>query len=265
MALIIILIAVLLLALLVFGVVIFRKLPQLKVLDPGSSKDAKARELKQDILRQRLMRATSDQFLSVTTTMGAPLRAMQTLVRGIASKLTAIERSYTEREKSGKVRLEASEITNMLDEVRGLMNEGEYEAAEKKLIELVSLDPKNTNVYEVLGRLYILTKNLTNAKETFAFILKLAPKDASVHASMGEIAEIEGDKEEALKHFKKAKELSPNNPRYLDFFIEAAIANEEYDDAGEGVVKLAEVNPDNQKIALFEERIKDGKAMKEKK
>ena len=91
------------------------------------------------------------------------------------------------------------------------------------------------------------------------FVLKLSPKDASVHASLGEIAELEGDVKKAFEYFSKAKDLNPNNPKYLDFYIEAAIAKEDYYEAEQGLARLQQVNPENQKIPLFAERIKDGR------
>jgi tetratricopeptide (TPR) repeat protein len=262
MILTIILLIVLGLAVIIFGVIVFRKLPQLKVIDPSSSKEAKAKELKQNILRNRFSRATAGHVNTLSTTMAAPLRVMQTMVRGAASKLTALERSYADRQKTGKSKLGDSELRSILEETRTLVNEEKYEAAEKRLIELISLDPKNTDAYELLGRLYILTKNYINAKETFMFVLKLSPKDASVHASLGEIAELEGDLKKAFDYFSKAKDLNPNNPKYLDFYIEAAIASGDYYDAEQGVARLEKVNPQNQKIPLFVERIKDGKKTK---
>jgi len=255
----VILIVVLVIALGVFASVVFRKLPQLKVLDPSSSREAKVKELKQNILRNRLSRVAAGRVTTLSTTMAAPLRIMQTLVRGAAAKLTALERSYAERQKPGKTKLADTDIRSILEETRALVNAEKYEEAEKRLIELISIDSKNAAAYEVLGRLYILTKNYTNAKETFMFVLKLSPKDASVHASLGEIAELEGDVKKAFDYFRKAKDLNPNNPKYLDFFIEAAIANEDYYEAEQGVTKLEQVNPQNQKIPLFAERIKDGR------
>lgn len=258
----ILLILLLVASLSVLGVVIYRKLPQLKVLDPGSSKEAKVKELKQDILRQRFKRATEGSLASVRSTALSPFRIMQGAIRGVASKLTAIERSYAERQKAGRGKLAGEELRQLLDEIRALVSSERYEEAEKKLIEIISLDPKNSEAYEVLGRLYMLTKDYENAKETLMYVLKLSPKDASVYASLGEIAELEGDKKKAFEVFQKAKDLSPNNPKYLDFFIEAAIENEDFFAAEQGLSKLEQVNPDNQKILTFREMIDAGRNKK---
>lgn len=258
----IILVLLLLMSLSVLGYVLYKKMPQLKVIDPSSSKETKVKELKQDILRHRLERMTGGSLAAAKSAALSPFKALQGLVRGVAAKLTAIERSYAERQKEGKGKLGQEELRRLLDEIRSLMNAGQADEAEKKLIEIISLDPKNAEAFELLGRLYITTKNYANAKETFLHVLKLSPKDASVHASIGEIAELEGDTKKAFSAFEKAKDLSPNNPKYLDFFIDAAIKNEDYFAAEQGLSKLEQVNPENQKIAVFRSLIDQGRKKK---
>jgi tetratricopeptide (TPR) repeat protein len=255
----IVLIVIFVLSLGILAYMLFKKIPQLKVIDPLSSKEAKAKELKQDILRKRLERATSGPLTSAKTTLGAPLMFFQGFVRGASAKLRAIERSYAERQKTGKSKLEVNDVRKILDEIRSFMHAEKFEEAEKKLIELITLDPKNVEAYEALGRLYILTRDFINAKETFSHVLKLAPKDASLHASMGEIAELEGDEKKAYSYFEKAKDLSPNNPKYLDFFIQAAIENGNFYEAEQALTHLSQVNPSNQKIPLLAERIEQGR------
>lgn len=246
-------------SLLILGWLIIRKLPQLKVVEPSSAKEAKTKELKQDILRQRLSRAAAGPLSSATSTALTPFRYFQGFVRGAAAKLRELERSYAEKEKGKKVKLEDADIRLILDDAHTYMEEEKYEEAEKKLIELISIDPKKVEAYELLGRLYMVMKDFLNAKETFAHVLKLAPKDASILASLGEIADLEGDEKKSYEYFRKAKELSPNNPKYLDFYIQAAIENADFYEAEQALQKLEQVNPENQKIPLLAARIKEAR------
>ena len=249
------------LVLLGFGVlvllwVVLRKLPQLKIVDPGSSREAKAKDVKLDLLRKRLERVSSEKAASVRRTMGGPFSWLQSFVRRAAIRLAAIERAYADRQKApARRKPNAEELRRMIEEARVLLDAEHYDAAEKKLVEVLSLDPKNVQAYEHIGRLYILTRNIENAKESFKYLNKLSPQDASVLASLGEIANIANDVNAAFTYFSRAKNISPNNPKYLDFFIEAAINKGDVMEATLALNHLREVNPDNQKIDIFEERI----------
>lgn len=242
------------------GVVIWlgmKKLPELRVVDPASSKEAKAKELKYTILRKRLERIGGEHAATLKRSVLVPLgTGLQGAVRRVAGKLTAIERKYAEKAKGGGEMLHNPEVLRALvREAEGLMDEERYDAAEKKLIEVVSHDPKNVAAYEHLGRLYLMTKDLNGARETFQFLAKLSPKDASVLASLGEVAEAEGRTDDAQRFYKQALDVSPNNPKYIDFYISAVIAAGDAHEATSALEHLREVNPENQKIGEFEAAI----------
>lgn len=243
-----------------------RKLPQLKIVDPSTSKEAKAKGVKYDILRKRLERVSSEKAATVRKRIGGPFGLIQGMVRRTAAKLAAIERSYADKQKAPtRRRLNGQELRRMIEEARDLLDNEYYDAAEKKLVEVLSMDPKNTDAYEYIGRLYILTRNIENAKEAFKYLQKLSPQNASVLASLGEIATLENDTDAAFTYFSRAKNISPNNPKYLDFFIEAAIKKGDVMEATIALNHLREVNPDNQKIATFEERIEEVREKNRKK
>ncbi len=242
------------------GIVVWlgvKKLPELRVVDPASSKEAKEKEIKQTILRKRLERIGGEHAAALKRNVFVPVgRGMQNAVRRMAGKLTAIERKYAERQKGGGEKLHNPEVLRALvREAEELMDDERYEVAEKKLIEVVSHDPKNIPAYERLGHLYLQTKDFAGARETFQFLTRLSPKDASVLASLGEVADAEGRLEDAKGFYKQALDLSPKNPKYIDFYISAVIAVGDVHEATTALEHLREVNPDNQKIPEFEETI----------
>lgn len=263
-------VTIVLLSLLGLGVLLLlwiavRKLPQLKIVDPSTSKAEKAKGVKYDILRKRLERVSGEKVASVRKQMSGPFTWLQNGVRRTAAKLAAIERSYADRQKSSTRRKpNAQELRRMVDEASRLLDDERYDDAEKMLVEVLSMDPKNKDAYEYIGRLYILTKNIENAKEAFKYLHKLAPQDASVLASLGEIAVLENDPDEAFTYFSRAKNISPNNPKYLDFFIEAALKKGDAMEATIAINHLREVNPDNQKIEIFEGRLAEVREKKKK-
>jgi len=253
------LIVVIALSIILIGWLALRKLPQIRVVDPGSSKEAKTKELKYAILKQRVERLGGERLAGLQRDVLSPLGGkIQDSFRRVAGKLTAIERRYADRQKSGITTAHNPEILRgLVREAETLVDEGHYDAAEKKLIEVVSHDPKNIPAYEHLGRLYLLNKDYAGARETFNFLLRLSPKDASVCAALGEVAEAEGRLAEALASYKLALDISPNNPKYIDFYLDTAILTGDVHEATTTLDHLREVNPENAKIADFEERINE--------
>ncbi len=241
------------------GFVVWRKLPQVRMIDPSTDKDSVSRQKKYDIMKGRVERAGVKQFDQLNKSVLKPIgTGFQNLVRRVAGKLTAVERQYQAKQK--EIRPSSytrDELEVMVEEANGLVEDGEFDKAEKKYIEIISYDAKFVPAYEYLGRLYLRRKDYDLARETFTFLAKLSPKDASVITSLGEVEEALGNNEAAFEFYKKASSLSPKNPKYLDFLIESAIESGNKYEANLALDRLREVNPDNHKIEDFEERISE--------
>ena len=255
----IILIILVLLGVVILAWICFRKLPQLRMLDPSTAKGAQSRQLKYQIMRQRVERASGKQADLVHSKFVSPIgKGMQSIVRGLAGKLTAVERSYQERQRMVTDKeVDKDALSKIVEDGKRLMDEELWDRAEKRFIEVISSDPKNVEAYECLGRLYECKKDYKLAKQTFQFLKKLAPNDASVIASLGEVEKKLGNGIRALKYFQQAVKISPRNPKYLDFMITSAIEEEDFDQADDGLKVLKEVNPNNKKIDEFKRQIKE--------
>lgn len=255
----IILTVVIVAGLALIGFVVWRKLPQVRMIDPSTDKESVSRQKKYDIMKGRLERAGGKQFDSLNKSVLKPLgTGFQNFVRRVAGKLTAVERKYQAKQK--EIRPSSythKELDALVEEANALVDNDEFDKAEKKYIEIISYDAKFVPAYEYLGRLYLRRKDFDLAKETFAFLAKLSPKDASVITSLGEVEEALGNTEAAFEFYKKASALSPKNPKYLDFLIESAIETGNKYEANQALDRLREVNPDNQKIDEFEDQIKN--------
>lgn len=243
----------------ILGWLIWRKWPQLRIVDPSSSKESKTKRLKYDLMRKRVERTGGKHIKTINKSVVQPLGSgIQNVFRRFAGKLTAVERAYKERQKkAGNISVDSDTIKKLLDEGEKLMQDESWDRAEKKFIEVISGDSKNVMAYESLGRLYLQKKDFELASETFQFLTKLSPEDPSVIASLGEVEERLGRHKKAFEHFKKAHKLSPNNPKYLDFFIEAAIQIDDKLQALDALDHLKKVNPANKKIPLFEKHISE--------
>jgi len=58
-----------------------------------------------------------------------------------------------------------------------------------------------------------------------------------------------------MEAIQQALDIEPQNPRYVDNFIETSIILKRKDLAEEGYKQLRMINPDNQKLEVFRQRI----------
>ncbi|MBI3626728.1 tetratricopeptide repeat protein, partial [Candidatus Uhrbacteria bacterium] len=61
----------------------------------------------------------------------------------------------------------------------------------------------------------------------------------------------------ALKSFAKAVKIEPNNPKYLDQLLEMSIITRDKETAEDVLGRLEAVNPGNQKLTEFRQRIEE--------
>lgn len=246
-------------SLLVVLYIFLKKLPQIRIIEPDTAEGGKSKKLKNEIVRQRIERASTRQMERVQRSYVQPvLTGAQNTFRRFAGRLVAAERRYQEKRKQDAAGGMTRELAQeMIAEAKQLVAEEHYDRAEKKLIEVISAHPRNTDAYERLGRLYLKKLDYASAKETFAFLAKIVPKDASVNASLGEVELGLQKPEKALRKFKKAVELSPNNSKYIDFLVESAILANDKVTALDGLKLFEKLNPESKKIDEFKKRIKD--------
>jgi Flp pilus assembly protein TadD len=235
----------------------WKKAPQLSIVNPMSSREAQSRERKNSLLEARMMRQVEEHGRSIWKSSLSPvMKAIQEAFRRLAGKLTAIERRYVERQRGGAAgKIDATSLRQMVDEARTAITAGRYDIAEQKLVSVVSHDPKHTEAYEALGRMYLSQGQFAEAKEALEFLAKLSPKDPSVMVALGEVHEALGDPREAYDYYLKGRLASPNNPKYLDFFIQSAIEVGELYEAQQAIDHLREVNPENANIEEFEQML----------
>jgi tetratricopeptide (TPR) repeat protein len=85
---------------------------------------------------------------------------------------------------------------------------GQHDKAETTLRRLVQLDPSNLDAFAALGRFYLATGRLDEAREQFE---RLAPNDKGAGAAtmVGMILEAQNRPEEAQRAFERALETNP--------------------------------------------------------
>lgn len=238
-------------------VLVARKIPHLRVLDVGTIREEREKQLKERIILERFERLRKEKLGGMAKAAALAWTSLSKAGRRLVQRLYRVEQYYQRLRQPSGAGADPQAVKRLLEQAAEFVRQDELIQAEKLYIEVISHHPKNVDAYEGLGNLYIRNRQHEQARETLKFALRLEPKNASVLVSLGQMEAADGQKKEALEHLRRAVDLRPKNPKYLDAFIEAAFAAESAEDAKRGIALLKEVNPENQNIADFETRAKD--------
>ncbi|MBI2551258.1 tetratricopeptide repeat protein [Candidatus Uhrbacteria bacterium] len=232
-----------------------RLIPRLRLVNPDSMEKVRVRKLKEQIVLTRLSRVKEAKIGGLLRGAAMAIKGVSLLGRRAVQKVYALEQYYTKVQKmqeSGGGGMSDDAVKQLFREADDLLRKEEFLAAEKRYIEVISHRPKYAPAYEKLGNLYLKSKQLTSARETLSFAIRLSPKDPSLLMSMGELSLAESKPAEAVVSLRQAVELRPSNPKYIDAYTEASIAARLLEDIQKGIALMKEANPENAKLAGWE-------------
>lgn len=178
----------------------------------------------------------------------------------------------------------------LIKDARAAYDEEDFVAAEKMCIAVIKQNPKCVEAYIILGDVYSKQDQLVEAEQTYQFLLQLDGGNEHGYIRLAEIAEERGELHKAvdyyqeavlindslsgrfqkiydllmqLEEFETAMEaigqavtLEPSNPKYLDNLVEASIIVGDKRIAEDAYERLRMVNPENNKLEAFRQRIK---------
>lgn len=188
---------------------------EIRLLDPESVKEERQRRKRLEMIQRRFDRIRTEQLLPFRRLgraigLGATafqkrlqerVQAFETTYRAVKNPFTAIAPTTRER------------IKTLLSEGRSLARDLKFADAERRFLEILSLDTRHVDAYKGLGMIYLKQKLYPQARETFEFLLKLKKTDDVVYAGLAEIAEAEGDLIKAETQREKAVELGARQPQ----------------------------------------------------
>ncbi len=194
-----------------------------------------------------------------------------------------------EEEKEMSVKEKENKVKELTKEAYNFFTVQNYDKAEELYIAALRLDPKSANIYRGLADTYFSKKDYDEAAETYEFLLTLNKNDDNVLMKLGEIKEFQNKLDEAISYYQQAAligdtlaprffhlaelllkvgqpesakeamhsayELEPRNPKYLDLLIETAIICDDKLLAEKAWEELRMVNPENNKLSDFRERL----------
>ena len=241
-------------------------MPDVSKLDVDELPEVKQTRVRNSLLEERLIRKIKD--LKLFKHSGKvnkffrkageySVKSKQRIKQHLAKR--SLAREMEEVAKNGDEGKEQI-IEKMLAEAEDLKRGEELEDAEKKYIDIIKLSPRSVEAYRGLGEVYVRERAWADTEATLEHLLKIASAEKKILADdFVELAEAKKNLDkmpEALHYVEKALELEPNNPKYLDFHLEACLACEELEKAKASLRNLRAVNPENNKLDEYLERIK---------
>ncbi len=262
-------------SLVVILVIVGRKFSVLAALDVDSIPEVKENKFKEQIISNRLKRNILKWTSRLRLFLANLKQKINNFLSSFYNKLLTTKEEYQAELKPQKEVLDIeTKIEKLLKEAENLKKEEDYQAAEKKLIEVIKLDSKNLAAFKLLGEIYFANRQFKEARETFAHILRLqasgeeekgffTPQEkedfsasaAQIYYNLALVEKALENLEAAVKNLAQALDLEPNNPRYLDTMIEISILNNDKVKAEKFLSQLKKVNPENQKLVVLEEKI----------
>lgn len=283
-----------------------RKFPELSLLQVEELPEVKEGKKKNEFLKKQAKKKNKEKLEKKRESWKPVIQLWKNLQLTFRKYFGEIERKFFQQ-RVKKVREDhhasgqsvVQTVQNLLQEGHFALDQKQLDAAEKKFIDAIRLEPKNKEAYRGLGDVYFEQGHLQEAKETYLFLLHLTPADDALLLKLGEIEEENnniqaavdyyqkavllndgsptrfvkiadlmeriGQHETALEAIGQAVELEPQNPKYLDNFIELAIICGNKSQAEKGYQSLRLVNPENKKLEAFRERISRLKGKTDKK
>jgi tetratricopeptide (TPR) repeat protein len=268
-----------LLSLAVIIVVIARKFAVLANLNIQTIQAEREAKFKEQIISNRLKRIILKWQSRVKRAIAPIGENTASFFRWFYNKLWEVKNSYmheTPLDQAGSTAM----VDKLFNEADELWRAGRLQEMEKKLIEVISCEPKCIRAFRELGGVYLEQKSYHEAEETFKHALKLIDDWASenllttaggsdkaaekfdpenqragVYFDLTLVYKAQEQYDAAIIAAKKALLAEPNNPRYLDTMLELSIIKKDKIPAIDYFDKLLKVNPENNKLEDFKKQI----------
>ncbi|MFH0818598.1 MAG: tetratricopeptide repeat protein [Patescibacteria group bacterium] len=252
--------AIIILCVAIIAIIIIGKFPKLSALDLDAMKHHKHAQVKVSIVEERLERKMKELGSLIQKFMRPLFSKIISWFKQQYQKIVSLEKKYREEKLASSLKQEDKESlrqknNTLIAEAEKLIHEEKYGEAEKKYIEVISLDKQNIEAYKGLAELYIIKKDHDLAVETLNFIKQINPNDDGIWRQLGNINILLDKADEAVKCYKKSVDLAPNSPKNLDLLIETSLKVKDKYLAITSLKKLEEVNPENNKLNYYKKQV----------
>lgn len=254
--------------------ILVRKFPSLGAIDTSVIPQEREARVKNGLIEKRLQRKFSSFGQRTVGRLEAVIQRGRLFCRQIYWKLREFEHHNRRRARPASNTADQIEVKTkvgqLVNEAERLIGEEKFIDAEKRCVEAIALDPKNTEAYHCLGELYLKIADYGHAREVIEHCITiLHPNVLTLNsltpAQKSELGELHVDlsialcglglTHEAITECEAALRLAPNNPKYLHSMLETAIAARKKLLAIRTLDRLKAANPENNKLDELEARV----------
>ncbi len=115
------------------------------------------------------------------------------------------------------------ELRRLVEEAVQLRAQARLDEAVAKLHEAVKLDPENSDLHRELGITFLLAKEWKPARIEMLEALRHDQSDADAHNGLGYALEKLGDLDSAVKEYRTAMNLEPDDEEYRTHYYDALV------------------------------------------
>ena len=112
------------------------------------------------------------------------------------------------------------ELRRLLAGAVDARSDGQFPEAIRTLRHAIQLDPGNPGLHHELGMTYLMIRDWDNAAVELREAIRHNPSSADAHSGLGYALEKQGDLADALKEYRVATHLDPNDQSYEDHYVE---------------------------------------------
>jgi tetratricopeptide (TPR) repeat protein len=239
-------------AVLAFGVmgwIVVGHWADIRLLDPMSIKEERLKQERGKVINRRFERASADQAASLQRLGRTLVKKTRDSYRKTYQRIAAMDRVYR-KVKSPFAAMAPSQrekVAAFLSEARSLMRDLKWADAERRFLEVLSIDQRNIDAYKGLGTIYLKQKLYPQARETYEFLVKTKKADDSTYSGLAEIAEAEGNLSSAESMRLKAVEASPKQPHRHAELAHFYLAHDRPERAWEPAKRASDLEPGSAK------------------
>ena len=112
------------------------------------------------------------------------------------------------------------QLRQLVQQAVQLRVRGRVEEAAERLREALKLDAENSDLHRELGITFLLGKDWKRARIEMLEAIRHDPTDADAHNGLGYALEKTGDLGEAVKQYRMATQLDPQDPTYRTHYFD---------------------------------------------
>jgi len=245
--------------------IFIKKLPDMATLNIESMSQEKESKVRKRIMTERINRS----FTGLKKSLKPVSKKITDSAGKIYQKTVEMEKTNLKNKPLKNIDI-SQNIKEKISKVQEAITKEELDKAEETCIDILEIDSKNLDAYELLCKIYQRKKDYKKARETCRYAIKMLIKNkaqedsegqklrlANCYSDLGFIYQTEGKNEQALANFEKAVDLEPNNPRFLDLLLKISIILENKNLALQVFNNLKKTDPQNKRLKEIKEEIEN--------